>query len=112
MKINRKESYSIDDLTKDEVLFLFEVIEKLQLSADSSQVSFDIAEKFKAFHHDLFETEESNEDLVCDGCEGLIEVSMVQCPAEETMLPLCPVCLLKRQHLMGINGQQSTSPTS
>lgn len=111
MKINRHETFSIEGLSKEEVLFLFEVIEKLKLTPDSTPISFQIAEKFKAFRKDLFAPAEED-TLVCDGCETLLEVEMAHCPVEDKELPLCPVCLLHRKHHMGIVDVQSPPSTT
>lgn len=108
MKINKKETYSIDDLSKEELLFILEVIEKLQLSSDSTPEAHMAAKKFKEFREQIVGESKPTlvyEPLVCDGCETTIDVKDQLCPAEQVNKPLCPTCYVQRKHIADkING--------
>jgi len=98
MKVNRKELYSIDDLSKDELLFIFEVIEKLQLAADSTPEAHTVASKFKHFRAEMLGSlQKTSSDLVCDGCETTTNVTNQLCPIEQVYKPLCHKCFVYRE---------------
>lgn len=98
MKINKKTIYSIDGLSEQEFLFFFEVIDKMQLTSESSPEAIIIAKKFKALRDDLL-PEKTTHHLMCDGCDTIDDVKEVTCPLDKTMSYLCPSCLIKRQEL-------------
>ena len=114
MEIKEQTTYSITDLTKEELLFFFEVVEKMELSSDSTPISFELAERFKKFREQLLESEQETTTWVeppegvqpdplfhgeCEGCGTTIEVKKQNCPATNVEAPLCPVCFLNREHL-------------
>lgn len=126
MKINRKETFTIEDLSKEELLFFFEVVEKLQLAPDSTPEAHAAAKKFKEFRQEtlgqimprppmypsqeeyfkaIVEEEEEDKVLVCEGCETTINVEEQFCPAEKDNRLLCPTCFIQRKHIADkING--------
>jgi hypothetical protein len=98
MKVNKKELYSVDDLTKEELLFILEVIEKLQLAPDSTPEAHMAAKKFKQFRAEMLGSlQETSSDLICDGCETTINVTDQLCPIERVNKPLCHKCLVHRE---------------
>lgn len=95
MKINRKELYSIEDLERDEMHFLFEVIEQLNLTKDSPAASHAIAEKFKSFRaqiqgSDIPEVIDNEDREPCDGCEA--PTLTRNDPITGATIPLCDSC--------------------
>lgn len=88
MKLSKIEQYNLE-LSKEELLFLMEVIEKMQLDPSSPPQAFEIHQRFKAFYA-------AEISLTCDGCETDIDVSMKLDPATKQTLPLCPTCLAHR----------------
>lgn len=88
MKLSKIEKYNLE-LSKEELLFLFEVIEKMQLEERSSPQAFEILQRFKSFR-------DAEISLSCDGCETDIDVRMQLDPSTHTTLPLCPTCLAHR----------------
>lgn len=101
MKLKKKETFSIENLSKDELLFLFEVIEKIELSSESTHLSFEIANKFRQFREEVFSTPSTHEEInhsLCEGCESNMDVSKQTCPVSETETLLCTNCFLFRKH--------------
>jgi hypothetical protein len=103
MKINKKEVYSIEDLSKEEILFLFEVIDKMQLAPSSSSIAFSIAEKFKSFRDELIPREEAPPEEFsegeCDGCSCPVPETPLLCPITNELKYLCPECYETRLKL-------------
>lgn len=100
MKLSKIEQYNLE-LSKDELLFIMEVIEKMQLDPSSPPQAFAIHQRFKEFYSsEVLPTSEalpaSDTSLKCDGCETDVDVSTKFDPATKQTLPLCPVCLAHR----------------
>ena len=101
MKINRKETYSIEDLSKEELLFFLEVVENLQLSSDSSPIAFNLVERFKTFRNEtigdqnLLPKEESIALHDCEGCDAGPSSETQEsriCPVTKEQTYLCKSC--------------------
>ena len=112
MKIKRHESYSLEGLSKDELIFLLELVEKAEplISADSSPLSLELARKFKEFSASLEVREEAEDSieiaapeppppvpLECDGCETKENVSIQIDPTSGLETALCPDCYTIRK---------------
>lgn len=108
MKVNRKEIYTLDDLTKEELVFLFEVIDQLKLTSASSPEAHSVAKKFKELRTEAFKSDielENPSPVTCDGCELSSDnpthftISSLTCPLEHIGVNLCPTCYEIRQNI-------------
>lgn len=64
MKITEHKKYSIDDLQEDDLFFLLDVINKLELSEDSPISAHQSLERWKAFcaHHKVQKDDSDNDE--------------------------------------------------
>lgn len=109
MKINKLETYSIDELSKDELVFILEVIDKIQLTEDSTPLSFEIAKRFKQMRKSLeIESSDSEEprqeDIECNGCPTTDNVEIRPCPISKQLTPLCNKCFKSRVEIETTDG--------
>lgn len=103
MKIGQSITYSIEDLTEEEFLFLLNVIEQMQLTDDSTDTARQIHNKFKKLYEEIQQDTkkesiyESTEDLIlheeeaCDGCEDQFG-PLRDCPLTKERVFLCDKC--------------------
>jgi hypothetical protein len=106
MKINKFESYSIEGLSKEEVTFLFNIVNQVQLSENSDPSAFDFIKKFKQLSSQYLDTSPTEqlsppEYLQCEGCESESQsntetISMKLCPISKKSMLLCDQCFNKR----------------
>lgn len=93
MKIVTKELYSIEDLTKEEVVFLLELVRKVKFAKNSSELSYKIQQKFIDLGDEIA-------PLQCDGCSANGQGVLYQiCPCTNLLLPLCDSCLSSRENI-------------
>ena len=96
MEINKSESFSINNLSKEELLFILEVISKIQLTEESTELSFVIAEKFKKMS--LNYLPQILDSLICEGCSLSASEEQI-CPLTNEKVLLCKDCYNKREAL-------------
>ena len=94
MKVTTKEVYSIEDLTREEMLFLFELIEKTKLAESSSPLSREIYSKFELLRQEVANTPALS---YCVGCHTTEDVDTHWCPVVGTEQLLCLDCFQNRK---------------
>jgi hypothetical protein len=110
MKISKVESYSIEGLSKEEVIFLFNIVNQVQLSESSDPLAFDFIKKFKQLSSQYLDTPPIEQEslppelLQCEGCElesqsNTETISMKLCPISKKSMLLCDQCFNKRTEI-------------
>lgn len=119
MKLYKKEIYCVE-LEREELLFLFGLIEQMDLSKDSSLETISMYHKFKKFLQSETSKEESSPPLrqelgICEGCETDIEVNSTKDPITGKETPLCFACQAHRNgiaKLLEITNEKSKNSTN
>ena len=100
MKLEKIETYNLTGLTQEDLSFLSEIIEKVNLSEDSSPLSIDLLHRWR----NLLCT-----DLICEACDTKEDVQPLLCPLSNSIVTICPSCHESRKKLANEQRDNSTS---
>jgi len=93
MKIKKTESYTITDLSSLEISFLREMLEKVNLSDDTSELSINLLDRWREL---LIE----DKGTLCQGCDQQKQsTKKVSCPINNKQDLLCSECYQARKDI-------------
>jgi len=96
VELEKIETFNIRGLTKEDISFLSEILEKISLSEESSPLSRELLAKWKTTSKTWLEQSKEPSYLGCEVCE-IKHSSHSSCPITEESIKLCDDCYQARK---------------